>query len=187
MSSIHEEKEIDKFFDVTGRGFASPFLWSQYKHSNAICLIINKASFERKLNSAARFCIHKPIKYLNYDNWIEIDRQKLDDLYTAITLYEDGKISFLQLIQRCPEYFDYNFFFKNIDWKSENEYRYVAVPNSKDEYVCISGLDDCVIEGIVCSEDIDPANESKLANLINGKYELKKISFRDKFYRLIDK
>lgn len=186
MAFIHTNHGIDKYFDVTGRGFAAPSMWSQYKHKDAVCFIINKSSFERYLDVDADFCIHKLVKYLGYDSYFEIDSVKLDDLYSRICLYNKRNQPLSRAIKKSPEYFDFNFFYKDIAWQSDCEYRYVAVANYSGDSVCITQFDKYV-EGIVCSEDIDPVDEFMLINQINGICELKKISFRDKFHRLLEK
>lgn len=186
MAFIHTNQSIDKYFDMTGRGFAIPSMWAKYNHKNAVCFIINKASFERYLDADTDFCKHKQIKYLSHDSYFEIDNKKLADLHSRICLYKTRRSSLSRVIKKCPEYIDFNFFHKNIAWQPECEYRYVTVSNSSDELVCVTQLDK-YIESIVCNEDIDPANELELNNQIKGMCELKKISFRGKFYTLLEK
>ena len=186
MAFIHTNHGIDKYFDVTGRGFAAPSMWSRYNHKDTVCFIINKSSFERYLDVDAEFCKHKLVRYLDYDSYFEINSIKLADLYSRICLYNKRHLSLSHAIKKIPEYIEFNFFYKHIAWQSDCEYRYVAVADSSDDSVCITQFDKYV-EGIVCNEDIDPADESMLINRINGICELKKISFRDKFYRLLEK
>ena len=186
MAFIHTNHNIDKYFDITGRGFASPYMWSKYQHKNAVCFILNKAAFEKYLNADADFWVAKQVRYLGPSSYFEIDSEKLTDLHSKMCLFSKKRISLSRKIIKIPEYIDFNFFFKDISFQGECEYRYVAMANCAEDTVCVTQLDK-YIEGIVCSEDIDSEVERDLIALLNNSCDIKKISFRDSFYRLLEK
>lgn len=184
LSFIHT-KNKDNYFDVTGRGFAIPCMWAKYiPNHNGVCLIINKSAFESFLEIDVDYFVHDKVKYLNYDKYYEIDNIGLDNLYRKVCLLNSKSISFKRSIQRNSDYFNYNFFHKNIAWQQECEYRYVALKNSCNDTSAVSQFSN-YLEGIVCDENIDDVSENEINQQVAGICEIRKLSFCDKYLKLL--
>lgn len=184
LSHVHPDHNTDQYFDVTGRGFSLPYMWSRYPEGDGVCLIINKAAFEKQIDVDVDFCVHGSVKYYADDRYYKLDCEKQNALYEKLLLYNANRASVSRVIQKEPVYIEYNFLHKNIAWLREQEYRYISLKNQLAEQVSVKALG-TYLEGVVCSEKIRLLDEKDLKKLVCKICELQKITFRDKYYRLL--
>ena len=175
--AMHRNHSKDKYFDISGRGFALPRMWAQYASNHeGICFIINKKKFEDKLKSIA-YLRKRDVEYQNFLMCYEIKEKQLNQLNNQVKEYFNGRLSFLELISTDEHFIKYNYFTKQKDWENEREYRYIAaVDGDKELNVKIGGLFDYV-EAVVVGEKIDPAYELAIRNMIENRCDIKKIFF----------
>ena len=174
---LHVDHETDKYFDISGRGFALPRMWSQYASNNeGVCFIVNKEMFEIELKKKLEFFKHKPVKYKGFFDSHVIDEEKLNILYNRVKSHTNGSLTLLSQMSSDAKFLEYNFFTKLKDWENEREYRYVTFTNDANEHVEIGNIYS-YLEGIVIGEKIDPAYESVIKMKVSSKCRVKKISF----------
>ncbi len=182
-SQINPSK--DKYFDITGRGFAIPLMWRNINAANSgVCLIINKQKFEQNLYADANILKKGKVTCCKFDNPYQISKDTLEDIFEKLEILRSKKMSFFKLITTEAHYLDYNFFYKKYDWHYENEYRYISLKSSPDEIVTVGELSS-YLEGIVIHNSINGADEQRITSLVNNRYEIKKISFDDNYCKLI--
>ncbi len=175
---LHYNHEKDKYFDISGRGFALPRMWAQYASNHeGVCFIINKKIFDQKLSSLV-FLKESIVHYKNFFTCHEIDETQLNCLYNRITQHSNGLLSFLDLLYNDKHFIEYNYFEKQKDWENEREYRYIALVDRSilNPNIQINGLFDFV-QGIVIGEKIDPAYENVIRKSVESRCEVKKIHF----------
>lgn len=179
---LHRNHDRDKYFDVSGRGFALPRMWAQYASNHeGVCFIIDRESFKKKLSSLV-YLKESLVKYKSFFTSYEINELQLEQLYSRITQYSNGFLSFFNLLNTDSHFIEYNYFMKQKDWENEHEYRFVAlVDNSSHDKeiskeIQISELFDFV-KGIVIGEKIDSAYENVIRKTVDGRCDVKKIRF----------
>jgi len=175
--ATHRNHAKDKYFDISGRGFALPRMWAQYASNHeGVCFIINKKKFDEKLESIA-YVRQQAVEYENFLTCYEIRETQLSQLYKKVNNYKNGSLSFLDLVNRDEHFIKYNYFTKQKDWQNEREYRYIALVNGGEESnIKIQDLFDYV-EAIVVGEKIDPAYELAIRKVLDGNCDIKKIFF----------
>lgn len=174
---LHRNHIKDQYFDISGRGFALPRMWSQYASNHeGVCFVINKKKFDAKLESVS-YLRQQVVEYENFLTCYEIKETQLNHLHSRVNKYFNGRLSFLDLINNDDHFIKYNYFTKQKDWENEREYRYIAaVDGVKEPNIKIEGLFDYV-EAIVVGEKIDPAYELAIRKMIENKCDVKKIFF----------
>ena len=175
---LHTNHPKDKYFDISGRGFALPRMWAQYASNHeGVCFIVNRELFEKKLSPLA-FLRKSVVSYKSFFTCHEIDEEQLQTLYEKTTMLSNGGLSFLQLLYTDNHFIDYNYFEKQKDWENEREYRYISMidTSAPKSNVIIKDLFDFV-QGIVIGEKIHPAYENAIRKTIENKCEVKKIHF----------
>lgn len=179
---LHKNHDKDKYFDVSGRGFALPRMWAQYASNHeGVCFIIDKQSFKEKLTSLV-YLKESPVKYRSFFASYEIDESQLEQLYMRITQYSNGYLSFFNLLDKDSHFIEYNYFMKQKDWENEHEYRFVTLVDNSSygkedlKEVQIDGLFDFV-KGIVIGEKIDSAYENVIRKTVDGRCEIKRIRY----------
>ena len=175
--ATHRDHAKDKYFDISGRGFALPRMWAQYASNHeGVCFVINKKIFDDKLESIA-YVRQQAVEYENFLTCYEIKERQLNRLHGKVNNYFNGKLSFLELINADEHFVKYNYFTKQKDWQNEREYRYIAVVDGdKEPNIKIGGLFDYV-EAIVVGEKIDPAYELAIRKMSENECDIKKIFF----------
>ena len=182
--SLHNNPSKDKYFDVSGRGFALPRMWSQYASNNeGLCFIINKEKLEEQINDSMEFFKSGRVSYKGFFDCYKINEDKLDILSKRIEMVANGGLTLLNLMQKDKDFLNYNFFEKLNDWKNEHEYRYLALTDNSHNVISIKNLFKYV-EGIVIGEKIEPAYENVIKKVINDKCEVKKIIFGNRSCKL---
>lgn len=177
-TELHKNHSKDKYFDISGRGFALPRMWAQYcSNHEGVCFIINKEKFDNKLSSVT-YVKQSPVDYKNFLDYYKIDEKQLEQLYNQVDQHSNGRLSFIDLVNTNKHFVRYNYFTKQKDWENEREYRYVALVDTSivQSELKISGLYD-FIEGIIIGEKMDPANENVIEKIVEGKCDVKKIHF----------
>lgn len=175
--NLHVNHETDKYYDISGRGFALPRMWSQYASNNeGVCFIINKNQFESELDKKLDFYRHDRVKYKGFFDSHAIDEEKLNILFNKIEAHTNGNLTLLNLMSSNEKFLEYNFFAKLKDWRNEREYRYVTFTDNVEKNVEIGNLFS-YLEGVVIGEKIEPAYESVITMKVDTKCRVKKISF----------
>lgn len=175
--SLHKIHPKDKFYDISGRGFALPRMWAQYAANNSgLCFIINKEKFEQELFSGIEFCKHAPVIYKGFFASYQIDERKLNNLYKRVSKVANGGMTLINLMETDPDFLKYNFFEKLDDWKNEHEYRYVSLTDSRDNVLSVDHLFNYV-EAIVVGEKVDLAYENVIRKLVTNRCDVKKVFF----------
>lgn len=170
-----ENFDTNKYFNVMGRGFANPFMWSKYiKGNDGVCLVINMRKFEQILKTDVNFFVSQPVKYLplNYNYIINSSNSLSEDIYRI----KKQKKSITNLMRNDKSYIEYNFFHKRNDWKKENEYRYITFKEKKDNKLYVGDVDK-YLEGIVLNKSTEIQNEQILELSQNNKYPIQRITF----------
>lgn len=191
-TSMHPK---EKYYDISGRGFALPRMWAQYgDNSKGVCIVVDKEKLLELINK--KICIkkHGPVIYRPfYDSYI-ISKKMMDDLYEKISSKFNGSYPLLNLINDDHGFLQNNYFEKNIDWKNENEFRIITLVNEQtsNERVPINDFSSA-LRGIVLGENIDTTNEKLIRLLIKNKNEsrlkpieceIKRITFTNRLYKL---
>lgn len=178
LSSINDK---DKYYDVSGRGFALPRMWAQYASNNeGVCFVFDKNNLIKKINHEVAFIKYGPVKYKKIFDTYFINGSKMDLLNDRISKVANGSLTLLDMIQRDKDFLDYNFFAKLDDWSNEHEYRILSlIDNSqgKQEGLPITGVKS-FLDGIVIGEKMDKAYEKTIRMFAEcGKHEVKRIHF----------
>lgn len=167
--------EKDKYYNVFGRGFANHLMWSRFSSSNpGVCLIFNKRAFENILKIEVNSFDSKAINYLSINKAYSI--KNADSLVENIIRVKRSKKSFVNLMKNNETYTEYNFFYKRSDWINENEYRYIAFKDNKDDILKVGEVEK-YLEGIVVKQNIEMSDETKLKLSKNNLYTIQKICF----------
>ena len=173
LSSKIRDFETIKFFNVTGRGFANPLMWSKYNNTG-VCLVINKKTFEQNLKMDVSSFDSQSVTYLESNKSYTIKNP--DELSESYLWIRKQKRHIINLMRNEKTYVEYNFFYKRADWKKENEYRYVAFKRKSEDLISVGNVHR-FLEGIVINKGSIISN-SELAELShNGNYPIKKIEF----------
>lgn len=181
---LHKNHAKDKYFDVSGRGFALPRMWAQYADNNAgVCLIINKACLEDQLRNRIEFFKCSKVVYKGFFDVYKIDEAKLNELSKKIEMVANGGLTLVNLMQKDKVFLQYNFFEKLNDWQNEHEYRYLALTDKPENMITVKNLFQFV-EGIVIGEKIDPAYEEAIRKLVDKRCDIKKIFFENRACRV---
>lgn len=177
---VHNNHIRDKYYDITGRGFALPRMWAQYASNNeGVCFIINKDIFNKKISEYATYC-GKPVTYGAFFPCSKIDEKQLELLHNKISA---GQFVLYDLIKEDNFFVDYEFFYKLNDWENECEFRYITLLNSEETVFSIKQLFDFV-EGIVIGEKILPAYETVISKLVDNRCKIKKIFFNSQICKV---
>lgn len=177
-TELHKNHLKDRYFDISGRGFALPRMWAQYcSNHEGVCFIINKKNFDKKLSSIS-YLKQSLVKYQNFLSYYKISEEELEQLYNKVNQHSNGRLSFIDLVNTNKHFVRYNYFIKQKDWENEREYRYVALVDTSvvQSELKISGLYDFV-EGIIIGEKMDPASSNVIKKIVEGRCEVKKIHF----------
>lgn len=188
--ALHKMDNKDKYYDVSGRGFALPRMWAQYANNNqGVCFVINKDKVLQKINRMIAFSKSESVMYKNfYDSYL-INENKMKYLYDKISMISNGSLTLINMIQEEKKFLNYNFFEKLKDWSNEHEYRILALidsQNGKNERLAVSNIS-CCIEGVVLGEKIDLDYEEVIRMLLvkkRVKCDVKKIEFVNQRYVL---
>lgn len=181
----------NKFYDVSGRGFALPRMWAQYaKKNEGVCFIFNKDKLIQQVKKRIAFSKCKKVTYNSFSKKHLISVERMEALYNKISLVSNGTLTLLDMIQKDKDFLDYNFFEKLDDWKNENEYRIIALidnKNKQDYRMPINGMLS-FLEGIVIGEKMDQAYENTIKLLVDSKdkkCEVKRIQFDSHICKII--
>lgn len=175
--TLHKNHSRDKYYDVSGRGFALPRMWSQYASNNeGVCFIINKDEFEKNVSKKLDFYKPSKVRYKGFFSCCKIEEKKLNELYEKVEMVANGGLTLVNLMQKDREFLNYNFFEKLNDWENEHEYRYIALTDKLENKIAVNNLFD-YLEGVVIGEKIDPAYEEVIRKIIGSRCEVKKIYF----------
>ena len=158
------DKKSNHIFD---RGFAKPRMWAQYGEMHAgACIVIDKKEFDKEFNKIKSFKKSRRVTYnLNEKNKsfiLELEKKdivnnKVNEKYQK--LYNE-KISNI-------------LFNKSIDWKEENEYRYL-IEMGDNPYIDISKS----LKGIIFSYKHNNSMDKYLIERANKEnIELFKLSW----------
>ena len=173
----HPNHKVDRYYDVSGRGFALPRMWAQYATDNTgVCFIINKESFEKQLQKQVQIFTSRKVEYKSFFTHFTIDENKLEIIYEKAIMAANGPLPLITMIQKDKDFQKYNFFVKLKDWENEHEYRYLAVIEQAKPSLEIGNLQKYLV-GIVVGEKIDPAYETVIRKLVPENCAVKKISF----------
>ena len=175
---MHLNHAKDKYFDISGRGFALPRMWAQYASNHeGVCFIVNKRIFDEQLSQLA-YCESRKVKYNSFFSSYTIYEQELQHLYNRCIQFANGMLSFIDLINSNSSFMNYNYFEKQRDWENEKEYRYVTlVDTARSNFDVKIGNLFGYVEGIVIGEKIDIAFENVMRLLLKDKCCVKKIHF----------
>lgn len=186
--SVMENK--DKYYDVSGRGFALPRMWAQYASNNeGVCFIFNRDKLINQVNRKIDFTKCASVKYKKFFDKYFITAERMEALYDKITLVANGTLTLLNMIQKDKDFLAYNFFEKLDDWKNEHEFRIIALIDKKnigDTRVPLNGVTS-FLEGIVIGEKMDEAYEKTIKLLIESKdkkCEVKRIHFDSRMCKI---
>jgi len=148
------------------RGYARPRMWAQYAENHrGVCIVLDRES----LNQAVRS------KYPDHDDsWVRDGRVRyvtvVNDPTSIAIEYREGEV------QSCVnEYFarysDSRFFAKHVDWRDENEYRWVYFdPDESGKKSPFVAIKDSVV-GLVLGEDYE-GSHLPVARMFAEHYEL---------------
>lgn len=190
LKALEKMNSKDIYYDVSGRGFALPRMWAQYANNNqGICFIINKSKILNNIENMIAFSKCHPVKYKHfYSNYI-IEKDQMNSLYDKVSMFSNGRLTLLNMIQNDDQFLRYNFFEKLEDWSNEHEYRILALIDkheSGNDRLKITNFSS-YLEGVVLGEKMDKEYEQVIRLLIEnkmGKCNIKKISFVNQRYIL---
>lgn len=174
-----------KYYDVSGRGFALPRMWSQYADNNqGVCFVFDKEKLLDQAKKSIALCQEGMVSYKKCTDYYYIDEHTVETLYTQISTTANGSLAFVPMMQNT-DFIQYNFFQKLEDWKNEREYRIIALTGNEAP-LFIQNLPS-FLEGIVIGENIDPAYEEVIKLLVSQHHTrcaVKKISFSGQICKL---
>lgn len=181
----------DKYYDVSGRGFAHPRMWAQYADNNhGVCFIIDKKKILAKINRMVDFFKNDAVTYKNFYDMYIIDKKQMDILYERIQMMANGSLTLLNMVQKDKNFLKYNYFEKLDDWENEHEFRILTLIDNRSDInyrLPIKDFDQCV-KGIVFGEKtecIDTETIRLFLNEYNWKCDTRKIVFKIHGYRLM--
>lgn len=175
---VHSSQDKDQYFDITGRGFALPYMWSKFSNrNNGVCFIINKKIFEENLRLKKYIFFDRKVQYFNFFKYHEINNEQLIALCRQLSHFDNKKWTLENLIENDEHYLKYNFFEKLDSWKHEHEYRYVVFADSIQENIAVDNFND-YLEGVVIDE-MPLELEKQLKDLLIPKCKIKRINFGD--------
>ncbi len=187
LASIGEK---DKYYDVSGRGFALPRMWAQYAENNeGVCFVFNRAKLLDAV--AKRVALYKcdPVAYkMFFDKYIITENQR-KTLYNKVSMMVNGGLTLLDMIQNDKDFLKYNFFEKLNDWENEHEYRIIALIDNKtcpEKRLSINKMSS-FLEGIVIGEKMDQAYEETIKMLVKSSknnIEVKRINFDSRICKI---
>ncbi len=103
----------DRYYDVSGRGFALPRMWAQYANNNeGVCFIFNRKKLIELIERKIAFTKCAPVRYEKFFNRYVIDAERMDILYDKISMVANGSLTLLDMIQKDDDFLTYNFFEK---------------------------------------------------------------------------
>ncbi|WP_444945133.1 DUF2971 domain-containing protein [Microbulbifer sp. VTAC004] len=108
--------------DFCARGHSKPRMWATYGDDNkGVCLIFDKEllrqAFENGLNGQGRL-LHGAVRY---GKQLPADKRKA--AVTDLKVFEGNFEEALQ--KKIEDHHDIYFFYKHVDWSTEDEYRFV--------------------------------------------------------------
>jgi len=167
-------------------GALKPRMWAQYADNNkGVCLILNKEKLIMNMkNNFAPFLLFGDV---NYSCSIADVRSIVDNMYVEsekICKYNICKTKYAMdmIINRGKILF----FNKNMDWKDENEFRFIIVSQeNKDKYFNIDGI----LEGVIVGTDalMSEIEMIKFWNKnFNKNFDIKKLHSNIFMYDLYD-
>lgn len=168
------------FYDISGRGFALPRMWSQYASNNeGVCFIFNKEKLLEEVQKSIAFHRCEKVRYKKYTDSFNISEEKVDSLYSKVSMLANGSLTLVEMMQKDKEFLQYNYFQKLDDWKNEREFRIIALAGDNSSALSIGNLFS-YLEGVVIGEYMDSAYE-EVIKLIMAKNkeecEVKRIVF----------
>lgn len=180
--TAHTSEDKDIYFDVTGRGFALPSMWSKFSSSNnGVCFIVNKKMFEENLRLKTPIFFGEEVKYFNFFQHHEINREQLAQLCRQISNFNNNFWTLENLMTNDEHYIKYNFFEKLDCCKHEHEYRYVVFNNLHQDVITVDKFSE-YLDGIVI-DGLSPELEEQLSNHINSACKIRRINFNDDYCR----
>lgn len=183
-SEMHPFHERDKYYDVSGRGFALPRMWAQYGSNNkGVCFIIAKDRIDERIKRVSNYIISGPITYRDFFDHFNVSEEELNRIYTNIKQFSNGVLSFANLIDTSKDFFWVNYFEKQSDWSNEREFRYMALADNPSTRILVDGLFDYTA-GIVIGEKMEPAYEAAIQSFVNDRCDIKKIKFETRLCKV---
>ena len=177
-TKVFYNKNNDYYYvDMMGRGFSLPRMWAQYADNNkGVCLIIDKVKFDKELNKKMNLILESDVKYKPFFSAFQMDTEMIESLYESVCEDEKTTMTGHVFAKKHMDYVKYSFFTKYLDWKNENEYRYlIDSDNAKAKEV--KNLSKYVA-GIVLGEYIEDIHRWEIEQLAQkNKFEIKKIYF----------
>lgn len=174
-----EVNDTTKYSDYSGRGFSSPRMWAQYATNNlGVCLVFNKEKLSKLIkDSLDIFLIHSgKITYFDQFNEFyldaEISRRLLDRIRQNNNFLETNIFS-LDFLRNNIDLVKYCYFAKLDDWKSENEYRFLAF-GVNDFF--IKDIDKA-LSGVIIGEKMTEENQKIVSFFCEYICEVKQITF----------
>lgn len=171
-------KENDMYsIDMMGRGFSLPRMWAQYADNNkGVCLIINKEKFEEEIDKKMELILSADVQYKTLFSTFHMGTEIIETLYECVCEDDNTTMTGYVFAKKHLDYVKYSFFTKFLDWKNENEYRYlIGSDNTRPRE--IKNLSK-YLEGIVVGERIEPVQRWAIEQLAEKhKCSVKKICF----------
>ncbi len=163
----------DKYYDVSGRGFALPRMWAQYAHNHeGVCFVLNREKLIQMIKDNFSFYRADYVKYSNICDRYHFDNQKINSLYQKISTSTNGNLPLLSQVND-NDFLLYNFYNKSSDWENEHEYRVIIyVDPTNAERVKIPKITDA-IEGIVIGERMDLTTQDIIRSLFKNNLKRK--------------
>lgn len=181
--------EKAKFYDVLGRGFALPRMWAQYaKDNSGVCFVINKDKLLNCVKRQIAFFKGAPVSYKNFFDRYTITAEHMEELTEKIDMIGNGGLTLFGMLQNDKDFLEYNFLEKLEDWKSEHEYRIIALTDNSDSTIFVKNLSSFLC-GVVLGEKIDEDYEYIVKMLLQTnkiECDVKKIFFGSDCCRLIE-
>mgnify|MGYP000159936606 FL=1 len=168
-----------KYGDYSGRGFSLPRMWAQYAENNlGICLVFKRKAISQLIkNTLGSSLIYEDkIEYKNQFQEVEIDSSISKNLLEVIKLHKSlvaKSLSSLDFFKNNKELVKYCYFSKLDDWRSENEYRFLAFG---DEDYLIKDIDSA-LSGVIIGEKMSPENQRIISFFCENICEVKQITF----------
>ena len=168
------------FYDISGRGFALPRMWSQYAANNeGVCFIFNKEKLLKEVQQSISFHRCAKVTYKTYTKSFCISEEKVESLYSKVSMLANGSLTLVEIMQKDRDFLQYNYFQKLDDWKNEREFRIIALAGDNSANLSIGNLFS-YLEGVVIGENMHPAYEEVIKLIIaknKADCEVKRIVF----------
>ncbi len=166
------------YSDYSGRGFALPRMWAQYAdNNNGVCFVFDKKKLINIIKESLWGCLihYDKVHYITHYKPYEGDMNDIVNYIKKVSVKNNitSNIKHIDFLNNYKDFVKYNYFTKLDDWKSENEFRFLAY-GDEDHYV--PNIFEAIV-GIVIGENTSDTNMRIIKFFCDEHFDIVKISF----------